>query len=53
MPELDRKARAVLSDKVVRKDLVRQLKAGAPVPCSWWNISELGDAITGQPGDPR
>lgn len=32
MPELDRKVNEVLSGKVVRKDLVRQVKVGANVP---------------------
>lgn len=32
MPELDKKANSVLAGKVVRKDLVRKVKVGAPVP---------------------
>ena len=32
MPELDRKASEVFAGKVVRKDLVRQVRVGANVP---------------------
>ena len=32
MPELDRKVTAIHAGKVVRKDLVRKIKVGAPVP---------------------
>jgi ATP-dependent Lon protease len=32
MPELDRKTTSAFAGKVVRKDLVRKVKAGAPVP---------------------